>query len=224
MTVQTFVQTFERTMRANGTDGQYRYVDQDALDLPNMLQVLKTPFPFHLSNRALFSLQLHSLILTRFIQATWRPPPDGSSVDRNEKFKSTINCNVRLANSIPASCHSRLPFSGHRLLLCISSPSPQATPVTSHCYSSSRVFLRVIWFQHTAIGPQLQHPREFVAQYAVDIFNAYTMSWSFAQLSEKRCFLAATSLPSQGMAFFAGGFNGALKHQCSQVRILNSCT
>jgi len=59
---------------------------------------------------------------------------------------------------------------------------------------------------------------------AVDIFNAYSMSWSFAQLSEKRCFLAATSLPSQGMAFFAGGFNGALKHQCSQVRILNSCT
>jgi hypothetical protein len=39
MTVQTFVQTFERTMRANGTDGQYRYVDQDARDLPNMLQV-----------------------------------------------------------------------------------------------------------------------------------------------------------------------------------------
>ena len=56
MSVQTFVQTFERAMRANGTDGQYvtpfppsvcfchilgryRYVDKDERDLPYMLQV-----------------------------------------------------------------------------------------------------------------------------------------------------------------------------------------
>lgn len=50
---------------------------------------------------------------------------------------------------------------------------------------------------------------------AVDIFNAHTRSWSFAQLSERRCFLAATSLPSQGLAIFAGGFDGALKQQFS---------
>jgi hypothetical protein len=47
---------------------------------------------------------------------------------------------------------------------------------------------------------------------AVDIFNAHTRSWSFAQLSEKRCFLAATSLPSLGLAIFAGGFNGEVKY------------
>jgi hypothetical protein len=47
-------------------------------------------------------------------QATWRPPPDGSSVPRNEKYMSTINCNVRLASSSPpvvtAVCHSQVPF------------------------------------------------------------------------------------------------------------------
>ena len=40
---------------------------------------------------------------------------------------------------------------------------------------------------------------------AVDIFNAITGNWSTAVLSEARFGLAATSLPNQGLAIFAGG-------------------
>jgi hypothetical protein len=40
---------------------------------------------------------------------------------------------------------------------------------------------------------------------AVDIFNAITGNWSTAVLSEARWLLAATSLPNQGLAIFAGG-------------------
>jgi hypothetical protein len=40
---------------------------------------------------------------------------------------------------------------------------------------------------------------------AVDIFNAITGNWSTAVLSEARQALAATSLPNQGLAIFAGG-------------------
>ncbi len=39
----------------------------------------------------------------------------------------------------------------------------------------------------------------------VDIFNAISGSWSTAALSVARVDLAATSLPNQGLAIFAGG-------------------
>jgi hypothetical protein len=39
----------------------------------------------------------------------------------------------------------------------------------------------------------------------VDIFDATTGNWSTAVLSEARYYLAATSLPNQGLAIFAGG-------------------
>ena len=41
----------------------------------------------------------------------------------------------------------------------------------------------------------------------VDIFNAITGNWSTAVLSEARYYLAATSLPNQGLAIFAGGYS-----------------
>ncbi len=40
---------------------------------------------------------------------------------------------------------------------------------------------------------------------AVDIYNAISRTWSTAALSEARSDLAATSLPDQGLAIFAGG-------------------
>ncbi len=40
---------------------------------------------------------------------------------------------------------------------------------------------------------------------AVDIFNAIAGNWSTAVLSEARGLLAATSLPNQELAIFAGG-------------------
>jgi hypothetical protein len=40
---------------------------------------------------------------------------------------------------------------------------------------------------------------------AVDIFNVTSGAWSTAVLSAARWFLAATSLPNHGVAFFAGG-------------------
>jgi hypothetical protein len=40
---------------------------------------------------------------------------------------------------------------------------------------------------------------------AVDIFNAIAGTWSTAKLSLARRDLSATSLPSQGLALFAGG-------------------
>ncbi len=39
----------------------------------------------------------------------------------------------------------------------------------------------------------------------VDIFNVTSGAWSTAALSVARGYLAATSLPSQGLAIFAGG-------------------
>jgi hypothetical protein len=45
----------------------------------------------------------------------------------------------------------------------------------------------------------------------VDIFDGATRTWSTARLSAGRAALTATSLPSQGLALFAGGFHdGAL--------------
>jgi hypothetical protein len=39
----------------------------------------------------------------------------------------------------------------------------------------------------------------------VDIFNAGSGQWTTAALSVARGYLAATSLPNQGLAIFAGG-------------------
>jgi hypothetical protein len=40
---------------------------------------------------------------------------------------------------------------------------------------------------------------------AVDIFDAISGKWTTAALSVARFFFAATSLPNQGLAIFAGG-------------------
>ena len=45
---------------------------------------------------------------------------------------------------------------------------------------------------------------------AVDIFDATSGRWTTAALSVARLFLAATSLPEQGLAIFAGGYVGSL--------------
>jgi hypothetical protein len=47
---------------------------------------------------------------------------------------------------------------------------------------------------------------------AVDIYNAKTGGWITAALSIARSDLAATSLPDQGLAIFAGGSTGM--HLC----------
>ena len=41
---------------------------------------------------------------------------------------------------------------------------------------------------------------------AVDIFDATSGRWTTAALSVARGYLAATSLPEQGLAIFAGGY------------------
>jgi hypothetical protein len=43
----------------------------------------------------------------------------------------------------------------------------------------------------------------------VDIFDASSGRWSAAALSVARYYLAATSLPNQGLAMFAGGQSGS---------------
>ena len=43
----------------------------------------------------------------------------------------------------------------------------------------------------------------------VDIFNARSGIWTTAALSVARSDLVATSLPNDGLAIFAGGYNGA---------------
>ena len=43
---------------------------------------------------------------------------------------------------------------------------------------------------------------------AVDIFNATSGRWTTAALSVAKGYLAATSLPEQGLAIFAGGYTG----------------
>ena len=48
----------------------------------------------------------------------------------------------------------------------------------------------------------------------VDIFDANSGRWSTAALSEARVNLAATSLPSQGLAIFAGGYIQGLFFCC----------
>ncbi len=56
---------------------------------------------------------------------------------------------------------------------------------------------------------------------AVDIFDATTGIWSTANLSEARWFFAATSLPNQGLAIFAGGSGGQYS---KSVDIFNAIT
>jgi hypothetical protein len=51
------------------------------------------------------------------------------------------------------------------------------------------------------------------ASNTVDIFNAISGRWTTAALSQALFFLAATSLPDQGLAIFAGGNTGM--HVCS---------
>ncbi len=43
---------------------------------------------------------------------------------------------------------------------------------------------------------------------AVDIFDAMSGRWTTAALSVARGYFAATSLPEQGLAIFAGGGTG----------------
>jgi hypothetical protein len=43
----------------------------------------------------------------------------------------------------------------------------------------------------------------------IDIFNAYTKTWSVSTLSQARIYLAGASLPEQGLVLFAGG-SGAI--------------
>ena len=50
---------------------------------------------------------------------------------------------------------------------------------------------------------------------AVDIFNATSGRWTTAALSVARADLAATSLPNQGLAIFAGG--GVGMHVCRDL-------
>jgi hypothetical protein len=47
-----------------------------------------------------------------------------------------------------------------------------------------------------------------VGSNAVDIFDATSGRWTTAALSVSREVLAATSLPEQGLAIFAGGYTG----------------
>ncbi len=56
----------------------------------------------------------------------------------------------------------------------------------------------------------------------VDIFNASTASWSTAVLSVGRFWLAAASLPSLGLAFFAGGKTACQASPVDVVDIFNA--
>ena len=47
-----------------------------------------------------------------------------------------------------------------------------------------------------------------VGSNAVDIFDATSGRWTTAALSVARWDIAATSLPVQGLAIFAGGYTG----------------
>ncbi len=53
-----------------------------------------------------------------------------------------------------------------------------------------------------------------VGSKTVDIFNAITGNWSTANLSEVRRQFAATSLPNQGLAIFAGGLGTSFDCYC----------
>ena len=57
----------------------------------------------------------------------------------------------------------------------------------------------------------------------VDIFNASAGTWSTAALSVARRGLAATSLPSAGLAFFAGGSGTCLLYLFELMRDAMVC-
>jgi hypothetical protein len=48
----------------------------------------------------------------------------------------------------------------------------------------------------------------------VDIFDVRSGVWTTAALSAARCFLAATSLPNDGVAMFAGGWGELCSFHC----------
>ncbi len=50
-----------------------------------------------------------------------------------------------------------------------------------------------------------------VGSNAVDIFDATSGRWTTAALSVARGYLAAASLPEQGLAIFAGGYTTGLR-------------
>jgi hypothetical protein len=50
----------------------------------------------------------------------------------------------------------------------------------------------------------------------VDIFDGKDGTWHTAQLSVARYWLSATSLPSQGLALFAGGQGACVVHLISE--------
>ena len=56
---------------------------------------------------------------------------------------------------------------------------------------------------------------------AVDIFDATSGRWTTAALSVARGYYAATSLPEQGLAIFAGGGTGL--RFCFELLILGDC-
>jgi hypothetical protein len=57
----------------------------------------------------------------------------------------------------------------------------------------------------------------------VDIFDATSRLWSYANLSQARFSLAATSLPNHGLAFFAGG-TGASSSRDLRVVAMHLCS
>jgi hypothetical protein len=63
---------------------------------------------------------------------------------------------------------------------------------------------------HAAFTPQVQLPDEYAVADAASLVKTTAGEWHTAQLSVARGDLAATSLPSQGLALFAGGFTSAL--------------
>jgi hypothetical protein len=57
-----------------------------------------------------------------------------------------------------------------------------------------------------------------VSSNTVDIFNATSGRWTTAVLSAARKELSATSLPSQGLAFFAGDYTSTCFFELSMLR------
>ena len=56
----------------------------------------------------------------------------------------------------------------------------------------------------------------------MDIYDGAADTWSTAYLSAARASLAATSLPSQGLALFAGGVGG-LPNACVVLCCISLC-
>ena len=56
-----------------------------------------------------------------------------------------------------------------------------------------------------------------VAYDRLDIFNAYTKTWSVSSLSQARIYLAGASLPEQGLVLFAGGSGTVLRVSSTSI-------